>query len=1136
MGGTSSLGAGSHPTPLSPPFSFLAAHDPLLVTVAEGAWRYALTDPAASLVKQRTLAELLAQGAAAYTNVDDRSLDQAGRIRALAAEGVLDPDVRTLFDAVRRAGNDAAHAHTGTPGAALHGLKLCRELAVWYVRAFGGAPDFRPPPLLPPPDPSRQADHSAGLQAELDRLRLQVAGLEDEVVEGQAMGEAQSARLAEARAATEQAQADAEAAFALAEETEVQKVAFARDLDALRARQTPADAKARVVQAARAGTALRLDEAATRRLIDGQLRDAGWEADSEALRYSTGTRPEKGPHLAIAEWPTETGPADYVLFAGLTPLAVVEAKRESKDVSGDLAQATRYSAGYLTKGDEALAPGSPFDGHRVPFLFATNGRPYLKQIETKSGIWFRDARQPTNRGRALHAWYSPDGLQKLLAQDIPAADVALRDAPVDLPWLRPYQRDAVEAVEQAIADGCTEALVAMATGTGKTRTALALLYRLVKMGRFRRVLFLVDRTSLGEQARDKFEEVGIEGALSFSDIFDVKDLGASDVEPDTRLHIATVQSMVHRTLRSDDALPVDAYDCIVVDEAHRGYVLDREMSDAELDFRSEAEYVSQYRRIIEYFDAVRIALTATPALHTTEIFGRPVFEYGYRQAVIDGYLRDHLPPTRITTRLAEDGIHWTAGEEVSVVNPATGGLDRATLPDDVDVDVEDFNRRVVTENFNRAVLGVVAREIDPDLPGKTIVYCVNDAHADLAVKVFKDALDDAWGPVRDDVVQKITGAADKPKTRILHFKNEAAPKIAVTVDLLTTGIDVPEVVNLVFLRRVRSRILFEQMLGRATRLAPDLYGPGVDKEFFRVFDAVGVYEALQDYTDMKPVVTTPGITFEQLADEAAAVSEPDALYVIADQALAKLQRRRSALMAHADAVEAQTGFAPAALLALADSDPAALRRIVADPATARFLDTLRQPRSQAQILSEHDDEVVRVETGYGASVRPEDYIASFGAWIASHRNEIPALVAVTQRPASLTRADLRALALELDRAGFSELTLRTAWHETTNQDVAATIIGFIRTKALGSPLIPYADRVKAGLARVLASHAWSGPQKQWLARLAQQVEKNVVVDRKALDEAPFHQSGGLTKLNTVFDGRAEEVLAELEAAVWADAA
>ena len=832
-------------------FGFLAQHDPLLVAVAAGAERYCLPDPAASLVKQRALAELLAKGAAAYAGLPDHHADQASRVRALAAAGVLPQEVRQLFDEVRRAGNTAAHEQRATPGGALHHLKRCRALASWYHRAFGQAPGFQAPPFVPPPDPTAEASKSAELEAELDTLRREVAGLEGRVEEGQALSSEQAEKLREAEAATQQAHADAEAALALAEETEAEKARLAEEkarfeaeVEALRQKQQadPSDAAERVRQAIEAGKTLGLDEADTRRLIDGQLRDAGWEADTDHLRYSAGTRPEKGRQLAIAEWPTSSGPADYVLFDGLTAIGIVEAKRGSVDVPGRLDQAARYARDVRLDTEHRPKEGPWADGAgsdvRVPFLFATNGRAYLKQLETKSGVWFRDARGTTNRRRALQGWYTPEGLRALLQQDIAKADAALADEPPEMPWLRHYQREAIQAVEGAIAGGETEVLVAMATGTGKTRTALALLYRLVKKERFRRVLFLVDRSALGEQARAAFDEVGVEGAQPFSEIYDVKGLEDAEPEATTRLHVATVQGLVKRLLHAEetgDAPPVDAYDAIVVDEAHRGYVLDRELSDSELGFRNESDYRSQYRRVIEHFDAVRIALTATPALHTVEIFGPPVYQYSYRQAVLDGFLCDHLPPTRITTALAKDGIHWDAGAEAHVYDPETGTLDKTRLPDEVDIDIEGFNTAVVTENYNRAVLGVLAGEIDPDLPGKTLIFCVSDAHADLVVKVLKEELASVHGDVRDDAVVKITGAADRPRQLIRRFRNEAMPAVAVTVDLLTTGIDVPDITNVVFLRRVRSRILYEQMMGRGTRLSPGLFGEGLGKEHFRVF-------------------------------------------------------------------------------------------------------------------------------------------------------------------------------------------------------------------------------------------------------------------------------------------------------------
>ncbi|WP_139771097.1 DEAD/DEAH box helicase family protein, partial [Salmonella enterica] len=171
-------------------------------------------------------------------------------------------------------------------------------------------------------------------------------------------------------------------------------------------------------------------------------------------------------------------------------------------------------------------------------------------------------------------------------------------------------------------NGQQEILLAMATGTGKTRTAIALMFRLIQSQRFKRVLFLVDRRSLGEQALGSFEDTRINGD-TFNSIFDIKGLTDKFPEDSTKIHVATVQSLVKRTLQSDEPMPVGRYDCIVVDEAHRGYILDKEQTEGELQFRSQLDYVSAYRRILDHFDAVKIALTATPALHTVEIFGEP---------------------------------------------------------------------------------------------------------------------------------------------------------------------------------------------------------------------------------------------------------------------------------------------------------------------------------------------------------------------------------------------------------------------------------------------------------------------------------------------------------------------------------
>ena len=244
----------------------------------------------------------------------------------------------------------------------------------------------------------------------------------------------------------------------------------------------------------------------------------------------------------------------------------------------------------------------------------------------------------------------------------------------------------------------------------------------------------------------------------------------------------------------------------MVDECHRGYLLDKELSDTELAYRDFKDYISKYRRVLDYFDAVKIGLTATPALHTTQIFGEPVDTYSYREAVIDGWLVDHELPKVIRTRLSEEGIVWEQGEEMEYFDPLTGELDLVHAPDEIKLEIQHFNREVIAPDFNRALCEELAQYIDPSFPEKTLIFCVTDAHADMVVNLLKEAFRKEYGYVEDDAVVKITGKADKPKQKIRELKNEVLPNVAVTVDLLTTGINVPASTNLVFLRRVNSRI------------------------------------------------------------------------------------------------------------------------------------------------------------------------------------------------------------------------------------------------------------------------------------------------------------------------------------------
>lgn len=1112
-------------------FSVLKAHDEQLWRLGMLAERYFAEDPNTCLLKLRQLAELLAQQLASrvglYTVADEKQVDL---LRRLEARGIVPREVAGLFHELRRLGNEANHRLAGDHRGALLGLRVCWQLGVWFHRTFQD-PAYKSGPFQPPSSPK---DESAELKAELDTLRAELASFRS--------SHDQTARtLEEALQQAAQAAGDRDFWESMAAEAEAAKAALEARLQALQAQaaSAPPQAIQQLVSAAgSAATRIRLSEADTRKLIDRQLAEAGWTVDSATLTHAKGARPRPGQALAIAEWPTASGAADYLLFLGLTPVAAVEAKRKAVDVSAALQQAKRYSRDFRPDAGHT-SPGGPWGEYRLPFAFASNGRGFLRQLATQSGVWFCDLRRATNLGRPLDDWYTPDGLAALLKRDDTRAQASLAGQGFDYGFpLRDYQQAAIQAVEAAIGAGRRELLLAMATGTGKTKTCIALIYRLLKAQRFRRVLFLVDRSALGEQAADAFKTTRMEGLATFAEVFGIREIDAPAPDRDTLVHLATVQGMVRRVLfPGDDGVPppVDQYDCIVVDECHRGYLLDRELSDTELGFRDVEDYVSSYRRVLERFDAVKIGLTATPALHTTQIFGAPVYSYGYREAVIDGYLVDHEPPLQIRTQLAEEGIVWRAGDQVAVYN-AEQQLELFTTPDEVRIDVDGFNRKVITEAFNRTVCEALAAELDPASKQKTLIFCATDRHADLVVRLLKEAFQARYGEVDDDAVVKITGAADQPLTLIRRYKNERLPNVAVTVDLLSTGIDVPEICNLVFLRRVNSRILYDQMLGRATRLCPDL-----DKEAFRIFDAVRLYEALKDVTAMQPVVVNPALSFAQLCRELAE-DRPDAERALArDQFLAKLQRKKRHLDEAAQRdVETLTGQPIDACAAMLRRLPLAelTAWFQARPTLGELLD--RQSGGGASVLvSEHPDRLLGVDRGYGAGQKPEDYLQSFADYLKNHGNTLPALITVLTRPRELTRQQLRELALALDAAGYTEARLATAWRELTNQDIAARIIGYIRKAAIGDALLPWEQRVDRALARILAARAWTRPQRDWLQRIAKQTKANLLVDRAALDDPDLifkRDGGGYTRLDKLFDGQLAAVLDTFNDALWPPAA
>ena len=1080
-------------------FDFLRSEFPVLSTLGGQAEKYCFSDPNSCLMKLGMIGESIVNLMFTYDRIQlPYDNTAATRISTLQREGLLTRDLTDILHALRKARNKAVHENYDSASECKILLEMAYSLCEWFMQTYG---DWN-------------YQHHNFVMPKLENKKVPVAQ-EDKIAE-----EKQAEEL------TKQAEEKAN-------KTEV------------------IPKSERQKQAGKMASQRPKSEAETRYIIDEQLRQVGWEADTENLRYSKGTRPAKGHNMAIAEWPTDStvgksGRVDYALFVDTKMIGVIEAKALHKDIPSVIDYQGKEYPRNIRSEDSAYQIGE-WGEYKVPFTFATNGRPYLKQLETKSGIWFLDLRNPANNPTALHGWISPMGMLELLDKNPQQGNSALKALPYDFLTdsnglnLREYQLNAIKAAEKSVVEGKKSILLAMATGTGKTRTVLGMIYRFLKTNRFNRILFLVDRTSLGEQATDVFKEVKLEDLMTLDEIYNIKGLEDKNIDKETRIQVATVQSMVKRILYNDgETMPaVTDYDLVIIDEAHRGYILDKEMGDVEFLYRDQRDYQSKYRSVIEYFDAVKIALTATPALQTTEIFGQPVFKYTYREAVIEGYLVDHDAPHHLETKLSSEGIHYKSGDTVMLYDSVTGEITNSELLDDeLNFDVEQFNRQVITENFNRAVLKEIARDIDPENPeeqGKTLIYAVNDAHADMIVSILREIYSE-YG-VSNEAIVKITGSVGNPKKvqeTIKRFKNENYPSVAVTVDLLTTGIDVPEITTLVFMRRVKSRILFEQMLGRATRLCPKIH-----KTHFEIYDPVGVYDSLNDVNTMKPVVVNPTTSFTQLLDGLSEISDDKQVEQQITQIIAKLQRKKRNMSPKMmDYFISMTdGKDPSQLIMEIEKLDVqeAKTRLLEYRDVFKMLQETKTTGSRPVVVSDAEDELIEHFRGYGNAEKPEDYLDAFSRYIQSNRNEIAALNIICTRPKDLTRKDLKDLRLTLDREGFTTQQLNTAIYELTNEEIMADIISLIRRYAIGSTLISHEARIHRAVEKLRKNHSFSKQEQSWISRIEKYLLGESVMNIRVFDEdSRFASYGGFKKINKVFQNNLESIVLELNEYLYDD--
>ncbi len=1120
-------------------FTFLQAYWPDFANTLDFAEKYVYTDPASSKNKAGLFVELMVREIMRIENIpepeDVKENNHYTRTKILKSEGLLPYDVNQWINQVRIKRNDSTHENLASEQEALTVLGFTYQIAIWFMQTYGES-TFKPEPFVNPEPPKKKINLMPLVKNQEKKIEEQKIELENAAV-----------TIAEKEAAI------AERDKRLSElESEIEKSRKERESIQNLTPQSSRTKQERQNTSAIAISKAKLTEAQTRAIIDEQLRRVGWEVDTENLRYSKGTRPQKGRKMAIAEWPTKPTKtaddrADYALFIDERLIGIIEAKAYEKSVYAIIDNQCHEYARNIKDEDDKYCMGL-WQNYNVPFVFATNGRPYLKQIETESGIWFQDLRKVSNVPSALQGWYSPEELLAKFKQNVDEADQKLENLPYDFLRdpdglnFRYYQLEAVEAVEKAVIDGAKHILLAMATGTGKTRTILGMVYRFLKTNRFRRILFLVDRTALGEQAQDVFNDVKLEDLKPLNKIYDIKPLDDIDLASETRIQVATVQGMVARIMSEDkERIPsAGDFDCIIIDEAHRGYTLDRELSEAEMLFRDQNDFISKYKKVIEYFDAVRIGLTATPALHTTQIFGNPVYNYSYRDAVIDGYLVDYDAPHIIKTELNQNGIHHEKGESLARYNPVTKELlNPEELEDELDFDVEEFNKNVLTPSFNEVALAEIAKHIDPESEEKVVIFAVNDRHADEIVRILRKIYKDQDVPA--NAIEKITcsiGDRKRVQDAIKRFKNEHYPTIAVTVDLLSTGIDVPEITKIVFMRRIKSRILYEQMLGRATRLCPK-----INKTHFDIYDAVDLYSYLDEFSSMKPVVSNPSVTFDELFKGYEKVKDEEHIKFINDQIIAKFQRLKRhmdetqinyfTITSNYESVEAFLK----AVRKCKDESEEACKELLLRKQDAFGAFKIQKTDTPYVPISDKPDEVREVVRGFGKGQEPEDYLESFASYLRTNRNRIVALDIVCTRPADLTLADLRTLSKTLDSDGYNSIQLNTAVKQVTKEDCAADIITLVRRYAIGSPLVSHEERIHNAVKKLCKAHDFTAGETKWIERIEKYLINESVLNVQTFDEyMAWRNQGGFAKVNKIFNNQLSSIIKELNTYLYEDKA
>ncbi len=928
-----------------------------------------------------------------------------------------------------------------------------------------------------------------------------------------------------------------------------------------------------------------------REVIDGMLEKAGWHIYDlkEANIYAN-----RG--VIIRNFPLKTGFgfADYLLYVDGKAAGVIEAKKEGTTLTGVEIQSDKYKNG--------LPDTLPAWQRPLPFCYQSTG------IETR----FTNGLEPDARSRNVFSFHRPETFAYWISDNKPAEldkaaedfagyrESTFRERLRRMPELKedglwPAQIKAIRNLERSLSENRPRALIQMATGSGKTFTAVTAIYRMIKFGGAKRILFLVDRANLGRQTLKEFQQYSSPySPYKFTEEFIVQQLKSNNIDKTARVCIATIQRLYsilkgeeldeeadeHSAAGLEDvfkepvpveynsAVPIETFDVIITDECHRSIY-------------------NLWRQVLEYFDAFIIGLTATPNRQTFGFFNQNlVMEYPHEQAVADG-VNVNYDVYQIRTRITQAGSKVEAGYQVDRRDRETRKVRWEKLDEDFEYSPEQLDRDVVAIDQIRTVIKTFRDKLFTEIfPGrkevpKTLIYAKDDSHAEDIVKIVREE----FGKGNDfcqKITYKTTGA--NPEDLIASFRNSYFPRIAVTVDMIATGTDIKPLEIVFFLRTIRSRSYFEQMKGRGVRVINDtdlqaVTADAQSKTHFVIVDAVGVCEAAK--TDSRPMDTQRTVPLEKLlqavslgSTDADVISSIAARFARLAQRITKEDDKEIKKFSGGIGLRELTGnlvqsIDPDKHIELAKKDSPSIKepssdhiKKAAEKMVKDAVKPLHNPALRNKILELHktteqtidiiskDD--VRI-AGFSAEAlkKAKGMIESFEKFIQDNKDEITALQILYSRPYKerLRFEQIKELAgliekppylWKIDRLWEAYAALKKSKvRGASAQHILTDLVSLIRFAIhQENELIPFPERVNANFNAWLGQQENSGKkftdeQRRWLEMIRDHIAANLSIEREDFDYAPFAQNGGLGKVHQVFGDGLDGILEEMNAVLAA---